>query len=326
MTGQPKPTRVVYVSGFGRSGSTVVEGLLQRRLAASGVGEIFFLWERGALRNELCGCGLQFRRCPFWTEVLNDAFGRVTEFDAQIYDREFKKARGRRPQFSSMHEAGSATPLFKQVASALYASIGKHIDGDVLIDSSKYPFYGAWLTQTPGIDLSVLHLFRDPRGVTYSWSLLKDRPESVGDQDYMAVSRSPLASIWRWKWFNHWSDELRHDYGLRSAPVFYERFCDEPETYLQAIAAALDLPPRTKPKGEWHSVSGNPLRFTTDELAIEKDQRWRSELGPATRSLTSFLCGRQYRALRREADAFLAEAQARTARLASRRKAPRIGS
>jgi hypothetical protein len=255
--------------------------------------------------------------------VLNDAFGRVTEFDAQVYDREFKKARGRRPQFGSMEQAGQATPLFKEVARALYASIGKHIDGDALIDSSKYPLYGAWLTQTPGIDLSVLHLFRDPRGVTHSWSLLKGRPESVGDQDYMAVSRVPLASIWRWKWFNHWSNELRHDYGLPSAPVFYERFCDEPETYLTAIAETLNLPPRTRPKGEWHSVSGNPLRFATDDLAIEKDQRWRSELSPATQSLTSLLCGRQYRALRREAAAFMDESQAKAASAAADRTSGR---
>ena len=106
------PVDVVYVSGFGRSGSTIVEGLLQSRYAATGLGEIFFLWERGALRNELCGCGLRFRQCPFWTEVLRDAFGRITEYDAAVYDQAFKLARGRRPRFGSMQEVKQATPLF----------------------------------------------------------------------------------------------------------------------------------------------------------------------------------------------------------------------
>lgn len=307
MTGQADAVRVAYVAGFGRSGSTVVEGLLQSRYAATGLGEIFFLWARGALRNELCGCGAHFRRCPFWTEVIRDAFGRVTEYDARIYDREFKRARGRRPQFSSMHDAGPATPLFQDVAGALYASIGRHIGGEVLIDSSKYPLYGAWLTQTAGIDLSVLHLFRDPCGVAYSWSLLKERPESVGDQDYMAVSRSTLTSIWRWKWFNHWSDELRDRYGLQSALVSYERFCDQPEAHLEAIAKVLNLKPRTIPKTEWHSVSGNPLRFEPGELAIRKDERWKTEMDPTAQRITTLLCGEQHRQLRENAARLLSD-------------------
>ena len=298
-------TDVLYVTGFGRSGSTVVEGLLQERYAATGLGEIFFLWERGALRNELCGCGLQFRRCPFWSAVLKDAFGRITEFDATVYDREFKRARGRRPKFRSMREAEHATPLFRDVASALYAAIGRHTEGETVIDSSKYPLFGAWLTRAPGVKLSVLHLFRDPRGVTYSWSQLKERPESVGDQDYMAVSRSPLTSVWRWKWFNHWSDELRSEFALPGAVVSYERFCDEPETHLEALARVLNLKPRTTPRDEWHSVSGNPMRFEGGDISIRKDDRWRHEMNPVARGVTMMLCDAQHQRLLREAELFL---------------------
>lgn len=307
MTAGRTDLRVLYVAGFGRSGSTVIEGLLQNRYAATGVGELFFLWGRGALRNELCSCGAHFRDCPFWSEVIRDAFGRVTEYDARVFDREFKRARGRRPQFSSMHDAEQATPLFRQVAEALYASIGRRIDGEVLIDSSKYPLFGAWLTQTPGLDVSVLHMFRDPRGVAHSWSLLKERPESVGDQDYMSVSRSALTSIWRWKWFNHWSDELRDRYGLRNALVSYERFCDQPEAHLEALAAVLDLQPRLRSKTEWHSVSGNPLRFESGALSIRKDERWRKEMDPVAQRVTMLLCGAQYDRLNKAARRLLTD-------------------
>ena len=299
------PVDVVYVSGFGRSGSTIVEGLLQSRYAATGLGEIFFLWERGALRNELCGCGLRFRQCPFWTEVLRDAFGRITEYDAAVYDQAFKLARGRRPRFGSMQEVKQATPLFCDVASALYGAIGRRIPGEAVIDSSKYPLFGAWLTQTPAVRLSVLHLFRDPRAVAYSWSQLKERPESVGDQDYMAVSRSPLTTVWRWKWFNHWSDDLRAQFSLPSALVSYEDFCDDPDTHLDAIARALDLAPRTTPKDEWHSVSGNPVRFEPSDLEVRKDERWRDDMNPVASRVTALLCGSQHRRLRREAVTFL---------------------
>jgi len=299
------PVKVVYVSGFGRSGSTIVEGLLQSRYAASGLGEIFFLWERGVLRNELCGCGLRFRECPFWSEVLREGFGRVTEYDARVYDAAFKRARGRRPQLASIREVQPATALFRDVAGTLYGALGKKLGDEALIDSSKYPLFGAWLAQTPGIDISVLHLFRDPRAVTYSWSLPKFRPESVGDQDYMGVSRTPFSAVWRWKWFNHWSDELREGFDLSSALVSYEKFCDEPEAHLHAIAAALGLKPRQKPKGDWHSVSGNPVRFTSDTFEIQKDERWRQDMARTSRLLAAMLCGAQHRRLRRGAAEFL---------------------
>jgi len=302
--------QVAYVSGFGRSGSTIVEGLLQSRYAASGLGEVFFLWERGVLRNELCGCGLRFRQCPFWSDVLKDGFGRLTEFDAAIYDLEFKKARGRRPKMASLARVEPPTELFSDVAGALYGAISRRLDGEVLIDSSKYPLYGAWLTQTPGIDVSVLHLFRDPRAVAHSWSQLKRRPESVGDEEYMSTSRSALTSVWRWKWFNHWSDELRESFDLPGALVSYEAFCDDPETHLRAIAAALSLKPRTTPKGEWHSVSGNPMRFSSDKLEVRKDEKWREDMAPGSQAVTRMLCGSQHRKLRRGAAAFLQTASA----------------
>jgi len=299
---------VVYVSGFGRSGSTIVEGLLQKRYAASGLGEIFFLWERGVLWNELCGCGAHFRECPFWSEVLKDGFGRVTEYDAQVYDAAFKKARGWIPRLASLREAERSTQLFREVAGTLYQAIGRKLGGEAIIDSSKYPLYGAWLTQTPGIDLSVLHLFRDPRAVSHSWSLTKSRPESVGDLDYMTVSKTPFSAVWRWKWFNHWSDELRDSFGLPSALVSYEKFCDDPETHLRAIGEALGLKPRTVPKDEWHSVSGNPVRFTSESLEIRKDERWREDMARASQIMTAMLCGAQHRRLRRAAAEFLKHA------------------
>ncbi|MGI5238222.1 hypothetical protein [Dactylosporangium sp. CA-139066] len=47
-------TRVLYLAGWGRSGRTLAESLLDRVPGLVGVGEIKFLWERGLLRNRRC--------------------------------------------------------------------------------------------------------------------------------------------------------------------------------------------------------------------------------------------------------------------------------
>src|SRR5690349_13356603 len=67
-------SQVLYIAGEGRSGSTVLAALLGTYENYVSVGEIRGVW-RAVETDELCGCGLQFSQCPFWTEVGRDAFG-----------------------------------------------------------------------------------------------------------------------------------------------------------------------------------------------------------------------------------------------------------
>src|SRR4051812_39799023 len=66
---------VLYVAGAGRSGSTLLERLIAEKNDFFAVGELYYLWERGYERNELCSCGEPFHDCPFWQEVLRLTFG-----------------------------------------------------------------------------------------------------------------------------------------------------------------------------------------------------------------------------------------------------------
>ena len=66
---------VVYVGGLGRSGSTLLERALARLPGFVGLGEVVYLWERGLLNDETCGCGEPFSDCAFWRAVGERAFG-----------------------------------------------------------------------------------------------------------------------------------------------------------------------------------------------------------------------------------------------------------
>src|SRR5690348_4870275 len=48
---------VLYLGGLGRSGTAVLERVLGELPGACSVGELVYLWERGVLRGETCGCG-----------------------------------------------------------------------------------------------------------------------------------------------------------------------------------------------------------------------------------------------------------------------------
>ena len=83
----PTTARVLYIGGWGRSGSTLAERLLGEMPEIVGAGEVTHLWQRGLIDNELCACGTPFRDCPFWTAVGDRAFGGWDTVDAAVDHR-----------------------------------------------------------------------------------------------------------------------------------------------------------------------------------------------------------------------------------------------
>src|SRR5438270_11044874 len=76
-------TKVLYLAGTGRSGSTLLARILDRNDGVFAAGELRYFWQRGLLEDRLCGCGEPFSRCPFWSEVMERAFAGEDALDAQ---------------------------------------------------------------------------------------------------------------------------------------------------------------------------------------------------------------------------------------------------
>jgi hypothetical protein len=68
-------TQVLYVGGWGRSGSTLLSHMLGHLDGHVAVGELRYVWQGGVAGNELCGCGKPFGQCEFWQAVGQRAFG-----------------------------------------------------------------------------------------------------------------------------------------------------------------------------------------------------------------------------------------------------------
>ena len=64
---------VLYVTGWCRSGSTVLGNILAEVPGVFHAGELRFLWQNGVLgtgSNRRCGCGADLLACAFWSRVL----------------------------------------------------------------------------------------------------------------------------------------------------------------------------------------------------------------------------------------------------------------
>ena len=291
--------KVLYIGGFGRSGSTLVERILGQLPGFCSAGEIVFLWQRGLLGGQLCGCGVPVPECDFWTRVGKTAFGGWDQIDASEM-LALQKRVDRNRYIPSMvaprlrPAAQEDLERYTDVLSRLYRGIGEVAGARVVIDASKHASTAFLLRQVPGIDLRVVHLVRDSRGVAYSWTKEVKKPEVTGDDAFMP-QYSPSSSGRQWVAYNLLFDAL----GVLDKTMIlrYEALMAEPRAGLERILAHAGEPVTDESfafLGDgWvdlavdHTVAGNPMRFHQGRLDLRLDQAWTTKLPERDRKVVT---------------------------------------
>jgi hypothetical protein len=294
---------VLYLGGLGRSGTTVLERVLGELPGVCSVGELVHLWQRGILDDETCGCGEPFSGCPFWTEVGRRAFGgwdralaaRMEELRPRVDRTRFipklvvPRLLGRRGAAELREYVGAFLRLYRAISEAS--------GGAVVIDSSKHSSLAFCLRTEPGLDLRVVHVVRDSRGVAYSWTKEVRRPEATAGQALM-TRYSPARSSALWVGHNLFFGLLGR-LGTRTRLLRYEDFVADPRGALTELAefagvpageGALDfLSEASVLLSPSHTVAGNPMRFRTGPTPLRRDDAWREKLPRGRRLLVSVL-------------------------------------
>jgi sulfotransferase family protein len=288
-------TKVLYIAGWGRSGSTILDNILGQVDGFFSAGELMFLWRRGLLEGRLCGCGQPVRECETWTRVLARAYpGGV---DAQEMLRlESHSARTRHLPLHLAHvEPGSRQ--YRDELGALYRALRAETGCRVIVDSSKSPSYGRVLSGIPGLDVHVVQLVRDPRAVAYSWVRKKLQRDDPRRKRSMR-SHGPAASSAYWNMLNE-STRLLWPEAARRLLVRYEDFVAQPQATVDEILRFADEPTVELPwtaSGELaleptHTVSGNPSRFDHGTVALRADDEWRRAMRPRDRRIVDLITG-----------------------------------
>ena len=284
--------RVLYVAGSGRSGSTIVDNVLGQVDGVVSVGEVRFLWERGVLGDRLCGCGDPFSACRFWQPVMAS----VGEVDARrVTDLLARGTRARHVPWlvRARREPGLVTERLGELPEVLgrvYAAIAAHAGARVIVDSSKLPPYGELLRHVPGVDVSHVHLVRDPRATAYSWSRAKPLPARDGG---MMQRQSAAKSAALWTLWNGVAEGLWRGDDDRYLRVRYEDVIANPRPAMARMLALVDEPADALPFVSDHEVSlqpshgvaGNPSRFTTGVVALRADTEWREQMRARDRAI-----------------------------------------
>lgn len=284
---------VLYVGGFGRSGSTLLAYLLGQLEGYVIAGELKFIWRKGVKENELCGCGEPFADCPFWRDVGQAAFGGWDAIDIdEVLDIQAHVTSGR--SVSALLAGASAGPPFARYADLierLYGAILEVSGGRIVVDTSKTPVEALILARVPGLKCRAVHLVRDGRGVAFSWAKRGvRRPEIVGEEAVMLDYR-PLYIAPRWVYGNLFFELLKTR--VPTARLRYEDLVRAPQEYVEDALRRAGAP--SDPAGlaalgsgrvtlgTLHTIGGNPMRFGAGETAVRADEAWRSEMAPGSR-------------------------------------------
>ena len=299
-----KAVRVLFIMGSGRSGSTMLDTILGNHADAVGFGELCYAAEKAYLNGAYCACGEWGFACPFWTAVRREWAERtgtsnVARFASLVHGVESRKlrldraVRGWRLDDSPFREYAG---LMKAFFDSLRTVSGKA----VIVDSSKRPARALALSMIPGIDVRLIHLVRDVRGVVWSAKkrLKQDERGGVSNEDR---GKTLLRSVAVWNIVNRLSEYVcRQLPALHTSQVRYEDYVTRPMDVLDRIGKVADLDfsavgaklAAGTPLEIGHAIAGNRMRMST-EIRLRADTEWISRLSPWDRRVCWALAGRQ---------------------------------
>lgn len=289
-----RPPRIVYIGGFGRSGSTVLDMLLGAHPRLFGAGEVTHVFDWW-LRNDTCSCGRAFRTCPLWSEVMGRLRSRLPGMALRAAARITRRVENAFGGHMLLAPRRTETlrrygEIWREVMAGIQAASG----AGVIVDSSKTTRLVARrasaLAAVCGLAVDLVHLVRDPRAVL--WSTLRgsnrrlesDQPPRVrGDIGRMLIG---------WYGANVGVDGLARATGARVHRLRYEDLVAEPTLELQRLSDALGLDldggipalGSDHRLGPDHGVAGNRLRRKGLEN-LRLDDEWKTKLPPYARAL-----------------------------------------
>jgi len=282
-------TTCLYIASTSFSGSTLLTLLVGGHPSIATVGEMKGVPQD--LATYACSCGKLFTKCPFWERLIGVLAGRGFIYDlsdlkttpafrmpgSPLIDRFMRRAYGG-AAFERFRDAvlryapGSARRLayLRRYNASFIDLVLQITNASIFLDSSKDPVRVKYLANIPSLELRVVHLIRDGRGVVNS--ARKNAGMSVRD-----------ASI-EWLHTHLEIERVTRRFCDRSVlKVHYEDLCANPDevvaTTLRFVGATEQVRVTAALNRELH-VHGNRMRLK-GILPIRLDESWKCELSTA---------------------------------------------
>ena len=163
--------KILYISGYGRGGSTALDILLGNHPHIVGVGELVHIFGDWLDRDRLCSCGAPYQDCAFWKDLF--AGCPPVSRDLQVL-RDFGSV-WNVPRILSERITATALQTYRKYQSHVIKYVLARSGKSLVVDSSKSSWAVAGrfqaLRRLADQDVYVLHLVRHGLSVIESRAL-----------------------------------------------------------------------------------------------------------------------------------------------------------
>jgi hypothetical protein len=261
-------SKILYIAGYGRSGSTVLDITLGNHAVITGVGEVTQLLDDYAGTNRKCSCGLPYRECSFWRDFFPNGLpaAELIQLVRKLERLSFV------PRLLLGWVAKKDREAYRAYHRKLFSHVVSRTGKTMVVDSSKSARKAAArflaLSRLAGEDVYVIHLVRN--GLATMESLTVTGSNWALEGCTQASKWPGLRSALGWVSTNLWTSLLgrvlpEHRYIL----IFYEDLVANPATALKKIGQfcgfdPLELIARIDRNDDFevgHRVGGNRVRL-----------------------------------------------------------------
>lgn len=279
--------KIIYIAGYGRSGSTLLERVLNCNKNVFALGEVsnllFLINDKGSL----CSCGKHLYQCDFWNKIIRN-----------IKNLDISKLRKIQYRFESINgyieyiytKNCYQKNIYRNFLIQLFKKIMQNVPEDVeyIIDSSKTArasfFRPIVLSKIASLNVKMIHLVRDGKGCM--WSNLKgsNRRMEKGLEPHILFAALRTAISWLLANIAAHIFQITHpaeDY----CRIKYEDFVGDPAGTLIKLGKFLGVSFDQQiellnnggsiPLG--HQLSGNRLR-SQKRITLQMDVEWKKKL------------------------------------------------
>jgi hypothetical protein len=271
---------IIYIAGYGRSGSTLLERILSSNDHLFGLGEVKFLFNSLINNESYCSCGEKISDCDYWNKVI-----KKTSLKDTNYLQELEALRKKNEFLHSI--IFSNNKEYIKILDVLYKNIIEFAPAETkyVIDSSKTArdsFFRPFIL-SKNFNVKVIHLVRDGRGCM--WSNIKGSNRKMEKGLDPKLEFPSLRSAISWSLANLSPHVFQYKHNNNYIRVKYEDFVKNPESSLNEIAEYLDVDlseqvnilKKQKEIPLGHQLAGNRLR-KKKKIILKNDDEWKEKL------------------------------------------------
>lgn len=276
-------TKIIYIAGYGRSGSTVLDMLLGNQQEIFGGGELWSFFQDITNGVTKCSCDQGLKECPVWNAVIQNI---LVDFDSS----QFQNKSTIIERYNPIYRLGLSkkdTQLYGEVWGEFFKSVGSVTSSEYVVDSSKTTYLTACRLKSMAlytdIPIKIIHLVRDPRAVM--WSLCRGDNKLMEENLPSKIRAATTKSLVGWYIANRIASQLTHELEVSSVTIRYEDLVNSTPKTIDHIANSLqldlnDLSLKLKNSADiesGHGIAGNRTR-RNKTFKLKADMEWKTKL------------------------------------------------